>query len=136
MVALTVEGGSFVCWQDPMLYAGVPRRVRAASTASYFVWRTRRGHVRRGLATRFRRIRGTYDDSNPQDSAEYHVVRDGVDQGALVSLLEHDYGRVDLKTYWSTQARALHRIGGRLGLANTFAIEATGRTVRAVDADV
>ena len=68
------------------------------------------------------------DETRPEDSAEYHVVRQGVDQDAIVRRLEPWYSSVELRRYWSTQAGVLHRLGQRAGLENTFAIEAAGRT--------
>ena len=127
LAELTRSGGAFVCWQDPTWYPSMPTRVRAMSTGSYFAWRIGRGNLRRGVATRLRRGRGIVDETRPEDSAEYHVVRQGVDQHALVRLLAARYGSVDLQTYWSTHWGPLHRLGQRMGLENTFAIVATGR---------
>ncbi|MDD9370565.1 MAG: class I SAM-dependent methyltransferase [Acidimicrobiales bacterium] len=127
LAELTRPGGAFVCWQDPTWYPSMPTSVRAMSTGSYFVWRIGRGNLRRGLATRLRRGRGVLDENRAEDSAEYHVVRQGVDQDALVRLLAARYASVDLQSYWSTQWGPLHRVGQRMGLGNTFAIEATGR---------
>jgi hypothetical protein len=56
---------------------------------------------------------------------EYHVVRDGVDEQAIVDLLAPMFERVELFTYWSTQSRAAQAIGRRLGLVNTFGVAAT-----------
>lgn len=128
LAELTEPGGAFVCWQDPTWYPAMSRPVRAMSTGSYFVWRIGRGNLRRGLATRWRRGRGILDDSRPEDSAEYHVVRQGVSQHDLVGLLAARYASVDLNTYWSAHWGPLHRLGQRMGIANTFGIEATGRT--------
>ena len=58
---------------------------------------------------------------------EYHVVRDGVDDAALAHLLTARFHQVEALRYWSTQARPLQWLGTRLGLRNTFALEATGR---------
>lgn len=58
---------------------------------------------------------------------EYHVVRQGVDEQALVTFLTTAFSHVDVLRYWSTQAAPLQRLGEKLGLRNTFGIEATGR---------
>jgi hypothetical protein len=125
---VTNAGGAFVSWQDPTWYPSVSPGVRAVSAGSYFAWRLGQGHLRRGLATRWRRLRGIRDETRPEDSAEYHVVRQGVDQDAIVRRLDPWFSSVGLRRYWSTQAGVLHRLGQRVGLENTFAIEATRRT--------
>jgi SAM-dependent methyltransferase len=127
LVELIRPGGALVSWQDPIWYPSLPHVVRAASASAYFIWRIGQGDLRRGLSTRLRRIRGVLDESRPEDAAEYHVVREGVDQLALMRLMEPHFSSVQLRTYWSTQWGPLHRLGRRLGLENTFGIVATGR---------
>ena len=83
LVDVLSPAGSFVCWQDPTWYPGMRWSVRALSTGSYFAWRVGRGDLARGLGTRLRRLRRRYDETDPADMAEYHVVRNGVDQEAL-----------------------------------------------------
>jgi hypothetical protein len=58
---------------------------------------------------------------------EYHVVRNGVDQDALVALLEPLFTDVRLRTYWSTQSKLLQRVGERTRWRSDFSIVATGR---------
>jgi SAM-dependent methyltransferase len=123
---LLTPGGSFACWQDPTWYAATPLTTRALSTGSYFAWRMAQGNLARGAATRLRRLRRRYDESSPYDMAEYHVVRDGVDQRALAALLGTRFAHVRVTTYWSTHSARLQAVGERLGLTNTFGIEATG----------
>ncbi len=72
-------GGTVVTFQDPVWYPRQKRWERAVSQGSYFTWRITQGEIRRGLATRWRRLRGVYDESEPSDLVEYHVVRQGVD---------------------------------------------------------
>jgi hypothetical protein len=98
-----------------------------AKRASYLVWRLGQGNLSRGLATRLRRIRGVLDESNPSDMTEYHVVREGVDERALESLLLEHFAAVDLTPYWSTQAGVLQRFGDRLHLSGTFTLVARDR---------
>ncbi|HKE73697.1 MAG TPA: hypothetical protein VKB57_08800, partial [Acidimicrobiales bacterium] len=100
---------------------------RVLSTGAYFAWRVGRGDLARGAATRWRRLRRVYDADSPADMAEYHVVRHGVDQVALAALLRPAFREVAVTRYWSTQSPSLQRVGERLGAANTFGIEATGR---------
>ena len=126
LTCLLAPGGTFASWQDPIWYPSTPRYVRVASTASYFAWRLGRGRIRRAVSTRMRRLRGVLDESRPEDMTEYHVVRQGVDQQAILDLLSDRFTTAAVLTYWSTQAAPLQRLGELIGLANTFAIEATG----------
>jgi hypothetical protein len=96
-----------------------------ADKAAYYVWRLGQRNIMQGLATRARRIRGQYDEGNPADMVEYHVVRDGVDDAALQQLLEGRFRSTELWTYWSTQAPLLQSGGSRLGARTTFGL--TGR---------
>jgi hypothetical protein len=66
------------------------------------------------------------DETRPEDAGEHHVVRQGVDQDAIVRRLERWFSSVELRRYWSTQAGVLHRLGQRMRLENTFGIEAMG----------
>lgn len=120
------DGGTLATYQDPDWY---PRRRRldgAAAHGAYFAWRITQGDLLAGARTRMRRLRG-YDESLAADMTEYHVVRQGVDDQALAELLRADFGQVELFRYWSTQAASLQRLGEKLGLRNTFGIEATDR---------
>jgi SAM-dependent methyltransferase len=126
-VDVTEPGGTFVSWQDPMWYARVPRRSLLSAQAAYLAWRLGQGNLARGLRTRLRRIRGVWDETEVSDMSEYHVVRQGVDELALMSLLRARYAEVQLTTYWSTQAASLQRAGERLGMTGTFSTVARGR---------
>ena len=119
--------GWFYCAQDPTYY---PRRswlTRILDRGTYFVWRLAQGEVRRGLATRWRRLRGEWSETEESDLVEYHVVRDGVDELALAGALEELFADVDLVTYWSTQSPVLQRLFQRLDPPSEFGIAATGR---------
>lgn len=114
------------CAQDPLWY---PRRTRASLAVSnifYLAWRLTQGDLARGVASRLRWARGRYDESNPSDMIEYHVVRRGVDEEALASLLRSRFAFVDTRTYWSTQSTLLQNWGERLGLVSSFAVTAKG----------
>lgn len=120
-------GGAFVSWQDPLYY---PRRSHisvAADRGSYFFWRTAQGQLRRGFSTRLRRLRGHLDEHNPADMVEYHVVRDGVDELAILALGKRFFESTDMHTYWSTQSASLHRLGQRTELKSTFGLSFTQR---------
>lgn len=124
--SLTV-GGALYSVQDPTWY---PRRTRAthlAGRASYYAWRLLQGDFRRGIATHMRRQRGVYDESIASDMVEYHVVRQGVDERAVVRLLEQRFGSVDLWLYWSTQSALLQRLGERVDWPTTFGVTARRR---------
>jgi methyltransferase family protein len=123
----TVTGGSFLSWQDPLWYARLPTRTAAASRIAYLAWRVGQGNLRRGLTTQSRRIRRVYDESNPSDMSEYHVVREGVDELALTELLAGRYHDVGLSRYWSTQGSFFQKVGERIGLETHFAITARNR---------
>jgi SAM-dependent methyltransferase len=120
-------GGAIVSFQDPMWY---PRRSRASlvtDRAARLAWRVFQGEIRRGVATQFRRARGIYDETNPSDMSEYHCVRDGVDERAIVELLDQQFADVALLPYWSTPSAWGQGIGARWAGPNTFGIVATAK---------
>lgn len=119
-------GGSFYSVQDPLYYPRMPPLVHRLHFAAYFVWRLGRGNYIQGIETRLRRIRGVYDDSKRGDTVEYHVVRDGVDEKAIVCLLQRRATEVELFAYWSTQAPLFQRLGDRSGLKTNFGVVARG----------
>jgi SAM-dependent methyltransferase len=124
---ITRPGGVFVSWQDPLWYSRLPKAQRFAAQVAYYSWRTRQGDVRRALATMSRRMRSVLDPGNPSDMVEYHVVRDGVDEDAVESLLASRYERVDTERYWSTQSAWWQSWGDARDYASTFGLVASGR---------
>lgn len=127
LATMVRPGGWFYCAQDPTYY---PRRswlTRILDRGTYFVWRLAQGELRRGLATRWRRLRGEWSETEESDLVEYHVVRDGVDELALAGALEDLFDDVDLFTYWSTQSPVLQRLFQPLDPPSEFGIAATGR---------
>lgn len=120
------QGGSFVSFQDPLLYSSVPNTTRLVSKIAYLWWRLKQGNLIRGFRTTIRRLRGVYDENNPSDMSEYHVIRNGVDQVLLTESLSNIFKEVELITYWSTQSSLWQWIGERLRLTNTFGIVASG----------
>ena len=120
-------GGCLITFQDPLRYDRMPFGHHFADRAGYFMWRAGQGNVRRGLRTRWRRLRGVYSPSEVVDFDEYHVVRNGVDSAAIESLLAASFARVDVVRYWSTYSRALQKVGERLGLVSSFGILASRR---------
>jgi SAM-dependent methyltransferase len=127
LVGLLRPGGTLASYQDPDSYPRRRRRDAVADRVSYLGWRLTQGDLLAGARTRLRRMRGRYDENLPADMTEYHVVREGVDDKALAELLSSRFGDVERFGYWSTQSAVLQRLGERLGLRNTFGIEATGR---------
>jgi SAM-dependent methyltransferase len=119
-------GGTLLTLQDPIWYDRAGSHCRALDRAGYYSWRVLQGDLVRGLSTIGRRVRGRYDESNPSDMVEYHVVRDGVDEQALLDLLVPRFDSVTLVPYWSNQSGAVQRLGSRLGMLNTFGIDAVG----------
>src|SRR5439155_5229674 len=122
-----VPGGALVTFQDPLWYPTVPRAAAFLSRFAYFWWRIRQGNYVRGISSRWRWMRGVYDDRNPSDMVEYHVVRRGVSQDALREALSSRFRYVRVISYWSTQSAIWQRIGEALGAQNTFGIVATDR---------
>lgn len=127
LIQRIAPGGGFFSAQDPLWY---PRRSGLSMNldrGAYLLWRLGQGELRRGLATRVRRLRGHYDETNEADMSEYHVVRQGVDEVALQKLLEPAFHDVEVQRYWSTQSGALQALGERFGPATTFGLFARNR---------
>ncbi|MGU3293309.1 class I SAM-dependent methyltransferase [Williamsia sp. M5A3_1d] len=122
--------GDLLTFQDPLWYPRQRKSARALAVGSYFVWRLAQGNLRQGLRTRLRRLRGTYDDTEIADLVEYHVVRQGVDEQAIVRLAEPLFETIELTTYFSTQSTVMQRIGETRFPHNTFAITARHRRDR------
>lgn len=121
-----LPGGSLISFQDPMWYASLAPGVRMASEAMYLSWRLTRGQWLRGLASRWRRRRNDLRAEEPSDMVEYHVVRNGVDQGAIARLLQPRFRTVEVTGYWSAHATLWQFVGEHVGLRNTFAVRARG----------
>lgn len=120
------QGGIVLTSQDPLWYLRQSRLAMAVSSGSYLVWRVGQGNLRRGLKTRWRRLRRIYDESEPSDMVEYHVVRQGVDECALLDLFRARFTGVELDTYFSTAMPLLQEIGAKYFPHNTFGIMARG----------
>lgn len=124
--------GSFLSIQDPLWYPTCDRTTRVLSKAAYLAWRTTQGQYERGFRTLSRRLRNVYDDDELSDVVEYHVVRQGVNQHAVVETLRPRFEDVSLTRYWSTQARVWQRLGDAARLENTFAVAASGFRAKSV----
>jgi len=115
-------GGQFFSFQDPLRYDSLSLFARAFSKLAYFSWRALKGDVVGGIKRYIRRSRGIYLDDCPEDNAEYHVARNGVDQDAIVSLLSGRSMDYEIKRYFSTQNGLFQWLGSLLGVKNTFSI--------------
>lgn len=120
------HGGSFYSVQDPLWYPRLPRVVHYTHMAAYFAWRLGQGNYRRGFATRVRRLRGVYNES-VSDLVEYHVVRSGVDELAILEILERRFESAQAFSYWSTQAPVLQFLGERTRFKTNFGVVARTR---------
>jgi SAM-dependent methyltransferase len=123
---LTAQGQLF-SFQDPLRYDSVGTFGRAFSGLAYLSWRVFKGDVLGGLRRRLRRARGIYLEDSVHDNAEFHVVRGGVDQNAILGLLNDlgfDCGTV---RYFSTQSRLFQAMGEALAVQNTFSVIARKR---------
>ena len=120
-------GGTVLTYQDPPWYPRQSRLGRMLSDGSYLVWRVTQGEFKRGLKTRWRRVKGIYDESEPSDLVEYHVVRQGVDDEALRALFQPRFAGVEIDRYFSTQSPMLQRIGKKFFPPNTFGMVARKR---------
>lgn len=87
----------------------------------------RQGNYAQGLRTRIRRFRRIYDETEPSDLVEYHVVRDGVDEAALTDALRQSFASVEIFSYWSSQAPFWQWAGDRTRMKTTFGLEAQHR---------
>lgn len=119
-------GGSFLSIQDPLWYPSVSAQTRFFDRFAYLSWRATRGNYRKGARTLLRRLGGVYDETDPADMVEYHVVRQGVDQHALGAMLSREFKEVEMETYWSAHAAVWQWAGDRAGLRNTFTLLAHG----------
>lgn len=116
--------GQFFSFQDPLSYNTVGKPARIFSVLAYLSWRVFKGDLWGGLKRQIRRSNGVYLDNSVYDNAEYHVIRQGVDQNAIVNLLNNSGFKCNLIRYFSTQGRLLQSLGSVLGIKNTFAIVA------------
>lgn len=125
--AILSPRGQFFSFQDPLRYDSLGRFTSAFSKVAYFSWRIFKGDVIKGLQRRMRRARGVYLEDSMHDNAEYHVVRNGVDQDAISRTFAELGCDCAIRTYFSTQNPFFQFLGSRLGLKNTFAVIARKR---------
>lgn len=121
-IPLLAPGGVFFTIQDPLRYDTLSKSTYLFDRVSYFGWRILQGDYARGIQTRCRRLFGIYRNDLAADTAEYHVVRNGVDQIAIRDLFLKSGFDCEIRPYWSTQSTFFQNWGHRLHLKNTFAI--------------
>jgi SAM-dependent methyltransferase len=114
--------GQFFCFQDPIRYDTVPFFSHWFGKFAYISWRVFQGDFFGGLFRTIRRVRGVYRDDCDADNTEYHVVRNGVDQDAIVKMLSSRGFSCRIIRYFSTQGSLFQPIGSALGVENTFGI--------------
>ncbi len=124
VVPLIASNGVFFSFQDPLRYSSLRRSTKLFSDFAYFCWRARQRDFVGGLWRYVRRRRGVYLESCDFDNAEYHVVRDGVDQDRIHALFQENGFDCTVHSYFSTQSALFQKIGSSLGAANTFSIVA------------
>ncbi|GJF13874.1 hypothetical protein NGTWS0302_05350 [Mycolicibacterium cyprinidarum] len=120
-------GGIMLTFQDPLWYPRQKYWERCISWTLYFAWRVTQGEFRRGVATRWRRLRGVYSETESSDLVEYHVVRQGVDDLTLTQTLSCRFDSVDVDRYFSTQSPPLQSVCEKFFPPNTFGIVARDR---------
>jgi SAM-dependent methyltransferase len=116
-----VPNGQFFSFQDPCRYDSCGKVTAGFSKLAYFSWRMTRGDIVGGIKRKIRRSRGVFLDDSVEDNAEYHVIRNGVDQDAISRLFEAKGYCCEIIPYFSTQSRLFQSAGARLGMVNTFA---------------
>ncbi len=123
---LLAAGGGFISFQDPLWYPRVGALNHRAQRGAFYAWRLTRGDLVEGTRSFLRRKRGQLDEQNERDMVEYHVLRNGVDEQAVVDMLRPSFASVSVLRYWSTPSRAAQQLGERFGAVSEFGIRAEG----------
>jgi SAM-dependent methyltransferase len=119
---LLTSSGVLLTFADPIRYDTLRPVERLFEQVAYSAWRLGRPDVLGGIQRRLHRKRGIYLDNSAYDNAEYHVTRNGVDQDAIIHILQSNEMLVELIRYWSTQSQLFQRIGSSLRFESNFAI--------------
>lgn len=127
LAGVTDAGGWFYSAADPTYYPRRGRLTNVADRGTYYAWRLAQGNVRRGLSTRWRRVRGEWSETEASDLVEYHVVRDGVDELALEAELGQWFDDVEVLPYWSTQSPFFQRLLAPAHIGSDFCLIARSR---------
>lgn len=127
--------GQFFSFQDPVRADSIGRAGRLYCSAAYCSWRLFKGDLLGGVLRRLRRSRGVYLEDCPEDNAEYHAVRSGVDQDAIAQLLRESGLQCRVIRYFSTQSRLFQSLGTLIGITNTFAVVASRAEPEGISTD-
>ena len=119
--------GQFLSFQDPLRYDSLGRFTTAFTGFAHDSWRLFQGDVIGGIRRRLRRNRGVFLDI-PEDNTEYHYLRGGVDQDAIVELFKELGFDCDITRYFSTDGAVWQHLGDFLGMENKFAVVARERS--------
>lgn len=71
-------------------------------------------------------MHGLIDEKNPSDMIEYHVIRNGMDDQAILSFTRTAFAETTFIPYWSSQLGVAQYLGEWLGLHNSFGVAANG----------
>ena len=121
-VSVLSPRGQFFCFQDPIRYDTMKPVSHWFHRIAYLSWRVFQGDFFGGASRMLRRARGIYLDDCPADNTEYHIVRNGVDQDAIVAMLSAKSFECKIVRYFSTQGSLFQPVGAALGFENTFSV--------------
>jgi SAM-dependent methyltransferase len=116
------SGGVFFSFQDPLAHASLGPLTRWYARTAYLAWRISQGDLRNGARRYLRRRKHGLSPNLPDDAEEFHALRGGVDQQALLRTFESHGVPTRLVLYFSTQSPVFQRLGSALGIENTFAL--------------
>ncbi len=122
VVSLLAPRGQIFSFQDPLRYDTLSLWNKMFSAVAYGSWRAFKADAWGGVKRKMRRARGIYHADSLADSAEFHIVRNGVDQNAVLAQLRQDGFDSELISYFSTQSCFFQPLGTMLGCKNTFAV--------------
>ena len=118
LIPLLKPHGQFFSFQDPMYSEQMPVTHKTFSRLAYASHRITQPDAFNGAWRYFRRLCGVYKADCVADNSEYHCVRNGVDEQAILNLFQT--GRI--VHYFATPFDTLQAIGEKVGIVNTFAI--------------
>ena len=121
-MVLLSPAGQFFCFEDPLRYDSLGWFPRRYSRLAHLYWRVFQGDLSGGVRRTLRRWRRVYLDDCPNDYDEYHIIRNGVDQDAILELLRQRGLECELIRYFGTPSRLWQEIAMALGIENRFAI--------------
>jgi len=128
-VNLLSSNGQFFSFQDPLRYDSIGRFDKKFTDVAYYSWRVMKGDLIGGIKRKLRRNKGVYLEESMHDNAEYHVVRNGVDQDAIEKLFRERGFQCEIISYFSTQSGLFQPIGKALSVKNTFAVIARKKSL-------